>query len=79
MFTFKVDYKRPGWSYVDESAVVPVRHLANDEYPRSWEITNSWVYLASYGAVVLGWLAFVWFYITSGNKTVKLDEKKKNH
>ncbi|VEU21125.1 DEKNAAC102085 [Brettanomyces naardenensis] len=78
MFTFKVDYKRSGLSFVEESTVVPVRHLANDEYPRSWEITNSWVYMASIGAVIVAWLLFVLFYIVSGEKVVVSEEKKKN-
>lgn len=77
MFTFKVDYSRPGLTFVKESEVVPVRHLANDEFPRSWSITNSWVYLASFFAVVLGWLVFVFLYIFSGKKSIVADEKKK--
>lgn len=78
MFTFKVDYKRSGLSFIDESVVVPVRHLANDEYPRSWEITNSWVYVASFVAVVSAWLLFVFFYIYSAEKPITTDEKKTN-
>ncbi|QPG75472.1 hypothetical protein FOA43_002827 [Brettanomyces nanus] len=78
MFTFRVDYKRPGLSFIDESTVVPVRHLANDEYPRSWEITNSWVYVTSFFAVVAAWLLFVFFYILSANKPVESQEKKNN-
>ncbi|KAH3670594.1 hypothetical protein OGAPHI_001109 [Ogataea philodendri] len=68
MFTYKVLYQRDGYSFVDESTTVPVRHLANDEYPRSWEITNSWVYLSSALAVVIGWFAFVVLFVFSGNK-----------
>lgn len=76
MFTFSVDYKRPGLSYVKVEDVVPVRHLANDEYARSWEIPNSSVYMAGYGVVVVGWLAFVVLFIFSGKRN--LDTAKKN-
>ena len=76
MFTFSVDYKRPGLSYVKVEDVVPVRHLANDEYARSWEIPNSSVYMAGYGVVVVGWLAFVVLFLFSGKRN--LDTAKKN-
>ncbi|CDK26472.1 unnamed protein product [Kuraishia capsulata CBS 1993] len=78
MFTFSVDYKRPGLSFIDEKIVVPVRHLANDEYPRSWEITNSWVYLTSAVAVIIVWFAFVTVFIFSGKAPLVEDGKKKN-
>ncbi|KAI3405392.2 WBP1 [Candida oxycetoniae] len=47
MFTFELDYKRHGLSYILDKKVVTVRHLANDEFKRSWDISNSWLYLAS--------------------------------
>lgn len=68
IFTFKVDYKRPGLSYVETKNVVTVRHNANDEWPRSWEITNSWVYLASSAAVIGAWILFLplYFFMENG-------------
>ncbi|KAG0684440.1 oligosaccharyl transferase glycoprotein complex, beta subunit [Pichia californica] len=77
MFTFSVDYKRPGLSYVTVEEVVPIRHLANDEYARSWEIPNSKVYMAGYGVVVAAWLFFVILFIFSGKKNI--DSSKKNN
>jgi oligosaccharyltransferase complex subunit beta len=74
MFTFRFDYKRPGLSFVQESEIVTIRHVANDEWPRSWELTNSWVYVASAGSVVVAWLAFVIFYLYLGESTA--DDKK---
>lgn len=68
MFTFKVDYKRTGLSFVEEREIVTVRHTANDEWPRSWEITNSWIYFASSTTVITGWLLFVIFYLYSSEK-----------
>lgn len=76
MFTFKVDYSRPGLTFLKQYSVVPVRHLANDEYPRSWEITNSWVYVASFLSVVIAWLVFVFLFIVSGKKPLASTEKK---
>lgn len=75
MFTFRVLYKRPGISFIDETDVVTVRHIANDEWPRSWEITNSWVYLSSIVSVVIAWLVFVLMFIYSPRE---VDEEKKN-
>ncbi|CAH6721799.1 dolichyl-diphosphooligosaccharide--protein glycosyltransferase subunit Wbp1p [[Candida] jaroonii] len=59
MFTFELDHKRSGLSYLSDKKVVAVRHLANDEFKRSWEITNAWYYIASAMFVVVGWLIFV--------------------
>lgn len=73
MFTFELDYKRVGRSFLEDKRVVTVRHLANDEYKRSWDITNAWVYVASAGLVVLAWLLFVVNYIYVGS----VDEEKK--
>lgn len=70
MFTFELDYKRVGVSFLEDKRVVTVRHLANDEYKRSWDITNAWVYMASAALVVLAWLLFVVNYIYVGSVNV---------
>lgn len=75
MFKFLVDYKRPGYSYITEESIVPVRHLANDEYPRSWEIPNSSVYMAGYAVVVIGWVIFVIIYVLSQQKVISKEKK----
>ncbi|EGV62512.1 oligosaccharyl transferase glycoprotein complex, beta subunit [Yamadazyma tenuis] len=59
MFTFELDYKRPGLTYLLEKQVVAIRHLANDEYKRSWDITNAWFYVVSAVLVVIAWFFFV--------------------
>ncbi|SCU91368.1 LAMI_0E05600g1_1 [Lachancea mirantina] len=76
VFSFITDYKRNGYSFVFEKDVKAIRHLANDEYPRSWEISNSWVYLTSIFAVGLSWMLFVFFYLTSRPKSLAMPEKK---
>lgn len=76
MFTFGVNYQRSGLSYINENDVVPIRHLANDEYPRSWEITNSWVYITSAVSVVAAWFIFSIVFVVSGKRQ---DQIKKNN
>ncbi|CUM57417.1 uncharacterized protein AC631_02761 [Debaryomyces fabryi] len=73
IFTFDLDYKRSGLSYIVDKRVVTVRHLANDEYKRSWDIPNSWLYVASAVLVVLGWFLFVvnFLYVGNTNTTKK--------
>ncbi|KAI5964865.1 WBP1 [Candida pseudojiufengensis] len=63
MFTFELDYKRNGLSYISDKKVVTVRHLANDEFKRSWDISNSWLYIASTVIVILSWILFVVNYV----------------
>ncbi|CAD1781829.1 similar to Saccharomyces cerevisiae YEL002C WBP1 Beta subunit of the oligosaccharyl transferase (OST) glycoprotein complex [Maudiozyma barnettii] len=65
MFTFITDYKRSGLSYIHEADIKAIRHLANDEYPRSFEIPNAWVYLASIATVIISFIAFVLFFIST--------------
>ena len=74
MFTFELDYQRAGLSYLLDKRIVTVRHLANDEYKRSWLIPNAWVYIASAGFVVVMWLVFVINFLYIGN----VDYSKKN-
>ena len=69
MFTFELDYKYSGYSYLHDAKVVTVRHLANDEYKRLWEISNSWMYVASALLVVVAWFLFVVNYIYVGTPT----------
>ncbi|KAG5361453.1 Dolichyl-diphosphooligosaccharide--protein glycosyltransferase subunit wbp1 [Yarrowia sp. C11] len=66
VFTFNLDYKRPGYTFIEEKTRATIRHTANDEWPRSWEITNSWVYLTSAVMVVIAWFLFVVFYLFVG-------------
>lgn len=83
MFTFELDYKRPGLSFLEDKRVVAVRHLANDEYRRSWEITNAWMYMSSAGLVVIVWVVFVAMFMfvgpakTQTEKSDKAERKEK--
>jgi oligosaccharyltransferase complex subunit beta len=65
IFAFKVDYKRPFLTNIEVKRQVTVRHFAHDEWPRSWEISGAWVWIAGVWVTVLGWLAFVAIWLWS--------------
>ncbi len=64
IFNFKVDYQRPFFTNVEEKNTVSVRHMAHDEWPRSYVISGAWPWIAGIGATVTGWIAFcaLWMY-----------------
>jgi oligosaccharyltransferase complex subunit beta len=64
IFAFKVNYKRPFLTSVEEKVQVTVRHFAHDEWPRSWVISAAWPWIGGLWVVVAGWLGFValWLY-----------------
>ncbi|OQD74394.1 hypothetical protein PENDEC_c011G05576 [Penicillium decumbens] len=64
IFSFRINYKRPFLTNVEEKHEVTVRHFAHDEYPRSWAISGGWVWIAGLWSVIGGFLAFVvvWLY-----------------
>ena len=64
IFSFRVLYSRPFLSNIEVKQQVTVRHFAHDEWPRSWEITGAWVWIAGLASVIGGWLLFVigWMY-----------------
>ncbi|KAL8792535.1 MAG: hypothetical protein Q9195_004905 [Heterodermia aff. obscurata] len=65
IFAFKVNYKRPFLTNVEVKREVTVRHFAHDEYPRSWEISGGWVWIAGIWVTIAGWVAFVWIFLYS--------------
>ncbi|KAK0749416.1 Dolichyl-diphosphooligosaccharide--protein glycosyltransferase subunit WBP1 [Schizothecium vesticola] len=73
IFNFKINYKRPFFTNVEEKNTVSVRHMAHDEWPRSFVISGAWPWIAGIGATVAGWLGFcaLWMYSApvSGKKT----------
>ncbi|KAL4788649.1 Dolichyl-diphosphooligosaccharide--protein glycosyltransferase subunit WBP1 [Aspergillus varians] len=64
IFSFRVNYKRPFLTNIEEKHEVTVRHYAHDEYPRSWKISGGWVWIAGLWSVIAGFLVFVivWLY-----------------
>ncbi|KAI0845875.1 Dolichyl-diphosphooligosaccharide-protein glycosyltransferase 48kDa subunit [Daldinia vernicosa] len=75
IFNFKVNYKRPFYSNVEEKNTVSVRHFAHDEWPRSYVISGAWPWIAGISATVTGWLGFcaLWLY----SKPTTTSEKKR--
>lgn len=75
IFSFRVNYKRPFLTNIEEKHEVTVRHFAHDEYPRSWAISGGWVWIAGLWSVIGGFLAFVvvWLYSApAADKTKKM-------
>ncbi|KAI9753069.1 MAG: hypothetical protein M4579_005341 [Chaenotheca gracillima] len=65
IFAFRVNYKRPFLTPVDEKREVTVRHFAHDEWPRSWAISGAWVWIAGIWTTVGGWMVFVALWLWS--------------
>jgi oligosaccharyltransferase complex subunit beta len=64
IFNFRVNYKRPFLTSIDEKRTVSVRHMAHDEWPRSYAISGAWPWLAGILATVSGFVGFcgLWMY-----------------
>lgn len=64
IFNFKINYKRPFMTYVEEKNTVSVRHIAHDEWPRSYVISGAWPWISGIGATVAGFVGFcaIWMY-----------------
>lgn len=64
IFNFMVNYKRPLLTYVEEKRTVSVRHMAHDEWPRSFVISGAWPWLSGIATTVAGFVVFcgLWMY-----------------
>ncbi|KAJ0162613.1 Dolichyl-diphosphooligosaccharide--protein glycosyltransferase subunit wbp1 [Colletotrichum tanaceti] len=64
IFNFKINYKRPFLTNLEEKNTVSVRHMAHDEWPRSYVISGAWPWLTGIFATVTGFVLFsaVWMY-----------------
>ncbi|KAK9238032.1 Dolichyl-diphosphooligosaccharide--protein glycosyltransferase subunit WBP1 [Lipomyces kononenkoae] len=74
MFTFHLNYKREGLSYVQDKRTVTLRHFGHNEFLRSFEIPNAYPYITSLVAVVVAWVIFTVLWVFSGAD--KVPEKK---
>lgn len=75
IFNFLVNYKRPFLTNIEEKVTVTVRHMAHNEFTRSWDIVAAWPWLGGIGATVVGFLAFCAVFMYS--KPSNLVESKK--
>ncbi|KAJ4290550.1 oligosaccharyl transferase glycoprotein complex, beta subunit [Kalmusia sp. IMI 367209] len=73
IFSFRINYRRPFLTNLDEKRQVTVRHFAHDEWPRSWQISGAWVWIGGIWVTVVGWVAFValWLYSAPTERSVK--------
>jgi oligosaccharyltransferase complex subunit beta len=64
IFNFKINYKRPFLTYIEDKHTVTVRHMAHDEWPRSYVISGAFPWLAGIAATVFGFIGFcaLWMY-----------------
>ncbi|KAF7546047.1 hypothetical protein G7Z17_g8697 [Cylindrodendrum hubeiense] len=71
IFNFKINYKRPFLTSLEEKNTVSVRHMAHDEWPRSYVISGAWPWLSGIGVTVVGFVAFsaLWMYSQPVKKT----------
>ncbi|KAK4124885.1 Dolichyl-diphosphooligosaccharide-protein glycosyltransferase 48kDa subunit [Parathielavia appendiculata] len=76
IFNFLVNYKRPFLSNVEEKNTVSVRHMAHNEWPRSFVISGAWPWIAGLGVTVAGWLAFCALWMYSAPVGGKRESKK---
>jgi len=73
IFNLRVNYKRPFYTYIDEKRTVSVRHMAHDEWPRSFVISGAWPWISGIGATVSGFVMFcaIWVYSKPAPPLVK--------
>lgn len=71
VFNFFVDYKRPFLTSIEEKTTVPVRHMAHDEFTRSFLISGAWPYHAGITCTIVGWLAFVGLWMFNKPRQIK--------
>jgi oligosaccharyltransferase complex subunit beta len=73
IFNFMVNYKRPLLTSIEDKRTVSVRHIAHDEWPRSFVISGAWPWVSGIAATVTGFLGFcaLWMYSKPTDKRVK--------
>ncbi|KAL1931449.1 hypothetical protein VTP01DRAFT_9591 [Rhizomucor pusillus] len=76
VFTFKVNYKRPGLTYLLAEDVVAIRPFRHNEYPRF--LTAAYPYYASVGSMIVGFLVFsaVWLSTWGGQEPKRAPKPK---
>jgi len=80
VFTFKIDYKRMGYTNVNVKNIIPVRPFRHDEYPRFLHMAYPY-YLSSMsmigGVIVLTIFLLFTKNINKSNEKVEKEDKKK--
>lgn len=75
VFTFKVNYKRTGLTYILAEDQVSIRPFRHNEYPRF--LTAAYPYYASTGSMIVGFIVFsaVWLSTWGGKPAVTTKAK----
>ena len=76
IFNFKVNYKRPFLTNVDDKKTVTVRHFAHNEWPRSWVISGAWPWISGIAVTIVGWITFIAIWLWS-EPTKPVSQKKR--
>jgi oligosaccharyltransferase complex subunit beta len=78
IFAFKVNYKRPFLTNIEEKQQVTVRHFAHDEWPRSWKISGAWPWITGLWGLIAGWGVFVvgWLYCAPPDQEQEKERRK---
>jgi oligosaccharyltransferase complex subunit beta len=74
IFSFRVNYKRPFLTPIEEKRQVTVRHFAHDEWPRSFVISGALPWVTGLWGIIGGWVLFVGVWLFAG--PVKVDRSK---
>ncbi|PWN47447.1 Dolichyl-diphosphooligosaccharide-protein glycosyltransferase 48kDa subunit, partial [Violaceomyces palustris] len=73
VYSFVVDWKRRGWSYVQTKDTAPVRPFNHDEHPRF--LSSSWPYVSGAFSTMVAFVLFVTLWsLVPGDQ--KLEAKK---
>ncbi|RHZ86150.1 hypothetical protein Glove_54g9 [Diversispora epigaea] len=76
VFTFRVNYKRPGYTYIDDKSVVAIRPFRHNEYPRF--ISAAYPYYTVTASMIVAFLTFSTVWIFNEDSSIKNKMKKTN-
>lgn len=74
VYTFVVDWKRHGWSYIHTRDTAPVRPFNHDEHPRG--LHSAWPYVTGATTTIVAFLLFVVIWVCSDEGKESKIEKK---
>ena len=76
VFTFKVNYKRSGYTYIEDRTTIAIRPFRHNEYPRL--LSAAYPYYVGTGSMIMGWLVFVivWLFNQDKKRLEKIVQKK---
>lgn len=79
IFSFRINYKRPFLSNIEEKHEVTVRHVAHDENARSFTIRGAWPWITGLWTTIASFVIFsmVWLYSAPPAKKDEEEDAKK--